>query len=63
MKKEHSNLTKLAIMLGLVAIFVVGLVLVVTGQKTVGYKNLGMMVLGLSMLLSLIYLYNKKYNV
>lgn len=44
-------------------IFVVGLALVVVGQRTVGYLSLVMMITGLLMLLFLMYTYNKKYNV
>lgn len=45
-----------------VAIFIIGLGLVVVGQKVVGYPQAIMMLVGLGLLLSLVYSYNKKFN-
>lgn len=63
MSKERSKLANFLFSLLLGAVFVVGLGLVIYGQRAISYERLGLMLLGLSMLLSLIYLYNRKFNV
>ncbi|MDR7076989.1 hypothetical protein QNH48_04835 [Neobacillus sp. YX16] len=42
-------------------VFIICLALIITGQKTVGKLELGMMLLGLAGLLGLLYDYNRKY--
>ncbi|MBL4954664.1 hypothetical protein RCG24_18740 [Neobacillus sp. OS1-32] len=42
-------------------VFVLSLALIIIGQKTVGKPELGLMLLGLSGLLGLLYDYNRKY--
>ncbi|HKM23172.1 MAG TPA: hypothetical protein VJY11_00065 [Erysipelothrix sp.] len=63
MKKEKSPILKVLLAIVYVIIFVVGLSMVVIGQRTVSYESLGIMCLGLAGLLFLVYTYNKKYNV
>ena len=63
MQPEQSLQTKILKVLIKIVVFVVGLTFVIQGQKTVGYFHMGMMLVGLTMLLSLVYSYNKKYNV
>ncbi|MNM77252.1 hypothetical protein D3C81_890980 [compost metagenome] len=43
-------------------VFIVGLGLVIVGQKHIGPSGLGLMLLGLAMLISLLWLYNRKYK-
>lgn len=43
-------------------VFIVGIGLVVIGQKNIGAPGLGLMLLGLAMLISLLWLYNRKYK-
>lgn len=43
-------------------IFVVCIVLIVVGQKTIGASYLGIMLLGLAGLIVLLWIYNRKYK-
>ncbi|QIK85574.1 hypothetical protein G7061_02630 [Erysipelothrix sp. HDW6B] len=43
--------------------FIVGVSCVVIGQKTVGIQSLGIMLIGLVLLLSVLYRYNKRYQI
>lgn len=43
-------------------VFIGSMALLVIGQKTVGPSHLLMMLVGLAGILSLLYLYNKKYQ-
>ncbi|WP_159635841.1 DUF6903 family protein [Erysipelothrix anatis] len=43
--------------------FVVGVLCVVTGQKTVGIQGLATMLIGLGLLLMVLYCYNKRYQI
>ncbi len=43
-------------------VFIVGLGLVVVGQKHIGAPGLGLMLLGLAMMICLLWLYNRKYK-
>lgn len=45
-----------------IILFVAFLTMIIVGQKQTGYGNLLMMLAGLVGLLSLLYLYNKKYR-
>lgn len=45
-----------------VLIFCVCLALIITGQKTVGVKNLLLQFVGLAGILAMLYGYNKKYQ-
>lgn len=45
-----------------VLIFCVCLALIITGQKTVGVKNLLLQLVGLAGILAMLYGYNKKYQ-
>jgi hypothetical protein len=45
-----------------IILFVVFLMMIIWGQKQVGYVNLGVMLAGLAGLLMLLYSYNKKYR-
>lgn len=63
MNKDKSLLKKIVGGLALSAIFIGGLSLGIVGQRSVSYAGLGQMLVGLSLLLSLIYMYNKKFNV
>ena len=45
-----------------IILFVVFLMMIIWGQKQVGYVNLGVMLTGLAGLLMLLYSYNKKYR-
>lgn len=42
-------------------IFIASMVLIVTGQRNIGYTGLLTMLVGLAGILVLLYLYNKKY--
>ncbi|WP_413371980.1 DUF6903 family protein [Paenibacillus taichungensis] len=42
--------------------FIVGIGLVIVGQKNIGAPGLGLMLLGLAMLIGLLWLYNRKYK-
>lgn len=46
----------------MVLAFVLGLVLVIVGQRTVGYPYLAMQILGLVLILYVVNLYNKRYQ-
>lgn len=61
--KEQSKFIKLLIGIAYVLIFIVGLTLVIQGQRTIGYRYLAQMLLGMGMLLFLVYMYNRKYNI
>lgn len=63
MNKDKSLLNKIVGGLALSAIFISGLSLGIVGQRSVSYAGLRQMLVGLSLLLSLIYMYNKKFNV
>lgn len=43
-------------------LFIVFLGMVINGNTIIGYKGIGVMILGLSGLLSQLYLYNKQYQ-
>ncbi|MEK4508373.1 DUF6903 family protein [Paenibacillus sp. FSL K6-2524] len=43
-------------------IFIVGMALVIVGQKHIGAPGLGLMLLGLTMLIGLLWFYNRKYK-
>ena len=43
-------------------VFVLGLSLVIIGHKEIGPSGLGLMLLGLAFLISLLWLYNRKYK-
>ncbi|WP_410767730.1 DUF6903 family protein [Fontibacillus sp. BL9] len=43
-------------------VFLVGLGLVVVGQKHIGAPGLGLMLIGLALLIGLLWLYNRKYK-
>ncbi|KOP66362.1 hypothetical protein AMS62_14835 [Bacillus sp. FJAT-18019] len=43
-------------------VFIVGVGLVIVGQKDIGAPGLGLMLLGLAMLITLLWLYNRKYK-
>ncbi len=60
-EKESRIIPTLMVILKLI-LFVVFLTMIITGQKTVGYKNLVQMLIGLAGLLVLLYSYNKKYQ-
>lgn len=56
---QNSNIIKT--ILSLIA-FIVCVALVVIGQKTIGIPNLMMEIVGVSGIMILIYLYNRKYQ-
>ncbi|GGH36434.1 DUF6903 family protein [Paenibacillus segetis] len=43
-------------------VFIVGMGLVIVGQKHIGAPGLGLMLLGLAMLIGLLWFYNRKYK-
>ncbi|MBP2001456.1 hypothetical protein J2Z69_002501 [Paenibacillus shirakamiensis] len=43
-------------------VFIVGIGLVIVGQRHIGAPGLGIMLLGLAMLISLLWLYNRKFK-
>ncbi|WP_211748901.1 hypothetical protein [Paenibacillus sp. Marseille-Q4541] len=43
-------------------VFIVGIVLVIVGQKDIGAPGLGLMLLGVAMLIGLLWFYNRKYK-
>lgn len=43
-------------------IFVISMVLIITGQRTIGPAGLAVMLIGLLGILVLLYLYNKKFK-
>ena len=43
-------------------LFVIFLVMVIWGQRQIGYGNLAMMLIGLAGMLGLLYSYNRKYK-
>ncbi len=45
-----------------IILFVIFLMMIIWGQKQIGYVNLGVMLAGLAGLLMLLYSYNKKYR-
>ncbi|MGG3283780.1 DUF6903 family protein [Paenibacillus solani] len=49
-------------MLLMLIVFIVGVGLVIVGQKDIGAPGLGLMLLGLAMLITLLWLYNRKYK-
>lgn len=53
---------KYAIRLLYLFIFIVSIVLIVTGQRNIGPAGLLTMLVGLAGILVLLYLYNKKYQ-
>lgn len=53
---------KYAIRLLYLLIFIVSIVLIVTGQRNIGYTGLLTMLVGIAGILVLLYLYNKKYQ-
>ena len=61
--KEQSKFNKLLLGIVYVLIFIVGLTLVIQGQRTIGYRYLAQMLVGMGMLLFLVYMYNRKYNI
>ncbi|TCL61097.1 hypothetical protein EDD76_101194 [Kineothrix alysoides] len=52
----------LAVKIVKIILFVVFLMMIIWGQKQVGYVNLGVILAGLGGLLMLLYSYNKKYR-
>ena len=60
-EKESRIIPTLMVILKLI-LFIVFLTMIIKGQKTVGYKNLAQMLIGLAGLLVLLYSYNKKYQ-
>lgn len=49
-------------MLLMLIVFIVGVGLVIVGQKDIGAPGLALMLLGLAMLITLLWLYNRKYK-
>lgn len=43
-------------------VLIVGVALVIVGQKNIGAPGLGLMLLGLAMLVGLLWFYNRKYK-
>lgn len=43
-------------------VFIIGMTLVIVGVKHIGAPGLGLMLLGLAMLISLLWFYNRKYK-
>lgn len=43
-------------------VFIVGITLVIVGQKDIGAPGLGLMLLGVAMLIGLLWFYNRKYK-
>ncbi|WP_422659844.1 DUF6903 family protein [Paenibacillus sp. EC2-1] len=43
-------------------VFIIGMTLVIVGVKNIGAPGLGLMLLGLAMLISLLWFYNRKYK-
>ncbi|MDQ0089553.1 hypothetical protein J2T12_002965 [Paenibacillus anaericanus] len=59
MNDSMENFIRNALML---IIFIVGMALVIVGQKHIGAPGLGLMLLGLAMLIGLLWFYNRKYK-
>lgn len=53
---------KYAIRVFYLLIFIVSIILIVTGQRNIGPAGLLTMIVGLAGILVLLYLYNKKYQ-
>ena len=60
-EKESRVIPTLMVILKLI-LFIVFLSMIIRGQRTVGYKNLVQMLIGLAGLLVLLYSYNKKFQ-
>ncbi|URN96132.1 MAG: hypothetical protein NAG76_07850 [Candidatus Pristimantibacillus lignocellulolyticus] len=59
MNESVRNLLRNYLML---IVFIIGIVLVIIGQKNIGAFGLGLMLLGLALLIGLLWFYNRKYK-
>ncbi|NWL88765.1 MULTISPECIES: DUF6903 family protein [unclassified Paenibacillus] len=46
----------------MLVVFIIAMILVITGQKSIGPAGLGTMLIGLGLLVGLLWFYNKQYK-